>query len=100
MAEFAHQVGFREPLGCNREGGLTACWLPKEATLIGIEAKFEYMVAPGNAQIVIIATKIKPPIGAHAPEPATARQILKDAIQVEHLHFPFWAVRSTSVPSF
>src|SRR2546430_16989122 len=99
MAEFAHQVGFCQSLGSNREGGLTACWLPKEATLIGIEAKFEYMVAPGDAQIVIIATKIKPPIGSHAPEPATARQIPKDAIQVEHLHFPFWALRATSVHS-
>jgi hypothetical protein len=47
MSEFAHQVGFRQTLGCNRDGGLTACWLPKEASLVGIEAQFEQMVAKG-----------------------------------------------------
>ena len=47
MSEFAHQVGFGQPLGCNREGNITACWLPKEAALGGIEAQFEHLVAKG-----------------------------------------------------
>ena len=62
MAEFAHQVGFRQALGCNREGRLTARGLPQEAALIGIEAQF----APSGTQIVVIATQIQPPVGQYA----------------------------------
>ena len=40
----AHQVGFRQALGCNREGRLTARGLPQEAALIGIEAQFRQVV--------------------------------------------------------
>ncbi len=47
VSKFAHQVGFRQTLRCKGEGDLTACWLPKEAALIGIEAQFEHLVAKG-----------------------------------------------------
>ena len=67
----------------------TFCWLPQEATLGGIEVEFEHLVAEVRAEIVVIATKIQPPVGSDAPEPATVRQVGKDAIQVEHLRFPF-----------
>ncbi len=66
MAEFAHQVGFRQALGCNREGRLTARGLPQEAALIGIEAQFEHLIAPSGTQLVVIATQIQPPVGQHA----------------------------------
>jgi hypothetical protein len=46
MSEFAHQVGFRQPLGWDRKGHITACWLPKETALLGIQMEFEYPVAP------------------------------------------------------
>ena len=97
MSEFAHQVGFRKTLRWDRDGGITACWLPKEAPLVGIEAEFEHMAAPGGAEIVVISTNIEPPVRSHVPKPATARQVLKDAIKVEHLRFPFWAIGATRV---
>ncbi len=48
MSEFAHQVRFRQPLGCDGDGDLTACWLPKEATLGGIEAHSEHLITPSG----------------------------------------------------
>src|SRR5579863_2831559 len=97
MSEFAHEVGFRQPLGCNRESDLTACWLPKEAFLVDIKTQFEHLVTKARAEIVVIAPNVEPPVGSYAPKPATARQVGKDAIQVEHLHFPFWSIGSPRV---
>jgi len=82
---------FVSRLPWNRKGNITACWLPKEAALLGIEMEFEHLVAPGGAQIVVISTKVEPPVRSYAPKPATVREVRKDAIKVEHLHFPFWS---------
>ena len=50
-----------------------------------------------GTEIVVISTNVEPPVGPHAPKPATVRQVLKDAIKVEHLRFPFWAIEATRV---
>src|SRR6266702_3698393 len=100
MSEFAHEVGFCQPLGWNRKGNITTCWLPKEAALSGIEMEFEHLVMPGGAQIVVIAPKVEPSVGSYAPKPATACQVRKDAVQVEHLRLPFWPIRATGARSF
>ncbi len=58
MSEFAHLVDFGQPPGRNREGALTACWLPQEAALVGIEVQFEHLIALGGAQIVVISRRV------------------------------------------
>ena len=97
VSEFTHELGFRQPLGRKGEDALTACRLPQKAALGGIEMHFEHLIAQARAQIVVIAPKIKPPVGPDAPKPATGRQVGKDAIQVEHLGFPFWVIEATRV---
>ena len=69
MSKFTHQVCFRQTLGCKGDGELIACGLPKEASLIGIEAHFKHLVAKIGTQIIIIAAKIEPPVGAYPPKP-------------------------------
>ena len=97
VSKFTHQVRFCQALGCKSDGGLTACWLPKEAALIGIEVEFEQLVAKAGAQVVVIAPKVEPPVGPDAPKLATGGQVRKDPSQVEHLSFPFWAIEATRV---
>ena len=77
VSKFAHQIGFRQPLGCNRERVLTACWLPKEAPLVGIKTQFEHLIAKARAEIVVIAPRSSRPL-AHTR-------------LVEPLRFPFRA---------
>jgi hypothetical protein len=79
------------------DGGLTACWLPNQAALIGIEVEFEHLVAQARAQIVVMASKVEPPVGPNAPKPATGGQVRKDASKVKHLRFPFWLIEVTRV---
>src|SRR5712692_3048935 len=97
MSEFAHQIGFRQSLGRNREDALTACWLPQKAALGGIEVQFEHLVAKARAQVVVIAPNVEPPVGPYAPKPATVRQVPKDTSKVEHLRFPFRTIEATRV---
>ena len=95
VGEFPHQISFRQTLRGKGERGLMACELPQEAALLSIEVQFEHVVAPGHPQIVIISPKIEPPVGSHSSKPAAVCQVRKDPIQVEHLGFPFWAIRAT-----
>ena len=97
VAKFTHQGSFCQALGSKRDGGLTACWLANEAALIGIEAQFEYLVAQAGAQIVVIASKVEPPVDPDAAKLATGGQVRKDARQVEHPGFPFGSIESTRV---
>jgi hypothetical protein len=66
VAEFAHQVGFGQILGCNGEGALTACGLPKGAALGSIEAQFEHVVAKGSC-----------PDSSHIPQGQAARWLAR-----------------------
>ena len=95
MSKFTHQVSFCQALWGKSDDGLTACWLPEEAALVGIEVQFEHLVAQVRTQIVVITPQAKPPVGANAAKPATGRQVRKDAIQVEHLGFAFWTIEAT-----
>src|SRR6266704_1196375 len=58
VCKFAHQLGFRQSLGRKREDTLTACWLPQEAALGGIEVQFEHLVAQVRTEIVVIAPEV------------------------------------------
>lgn len=97
MAEFAHQLGFRQSLGRKGEDVMAACPLPQKAALDGIEMHFEQLIAQVRAQIVVIAPKIEPSVGPDAAKPATGGQIRKDPRQVEHVGFPFWPIEATRV---
>ena len=93
MAEFAHQIGFRQPLGRKAEDALAACQLPEKAALGGIEMHFEHLIAQARTQIVVIAPKIEPPVGAGASKPATGHQIRKDPRKARACRLPIPAVR-------
>src|SRR6266700_6776977 len=95
MSKFTQQLDYCQTLGCKGDGGVTTCWLPKEAALIGIEVEFEHPVAIGGAEIGVIATKVEPPVRSYAPKPTTVRQVRKNASKVEHLRLPFWTIGAT-----